>query len=390
MIPAIVYIPDGRPRPGELREAALDVLELRPAEVVLPEATVRDERGGRLFDGSTLMFDPAAGGGPLADAAAERQARAFGVTNTAFHVQRALRFASALLGRPLPHLLVRIGMHNQPRRWHGGHYRLPRASLTDEPAALSCAGEIHLGGGAGFVPAPDGSRYFHAPAHNAAIICHEVGHHLCRHTADFRLNRLRPPAQQTNLKIALDEGTADVFTAILLGTPDIYGWHRGAIAEWDQRRRKLQPRWTMAHFLGGRDQDPHADGTVWASACWSARERVIATGADAARFDAALLRGMESAGADAGAGAGADAGAGAGAGSGAGSGAAQLTKDALTKDALNERRQFSRLLSAITRADPGLASVVLTAMAEHGIRPGASNTALKDAARADLTGEVGR
>ncbi|MFE2595871.1 hypothetical protein ACFXCZ_05095 [Streptomyces sp. NPDC059396] len=373
MIPAIVYVPDGRTRPGQLREAALDVLDLRPAEVVLPEATVRDERGGRLFDGSTLMFDPAAGGGPLADDAADRQARAFGVTNTAFHVQRALRFASALLGHPLPHLLVRIGMHNQPRRWHGGHYRLPRASLTDEPADLSCTGEVHLGGGAGFVPAPDGSRYFHAPAHNAAIICHEVGHHLCRHTADFRLNRLRPPEQQTNLKIALDEGTADVLTAILLGTPDIYGWHRGAIAEWDPRRRKLQPRWTMAHFLGGRDQDPHADGTVWASACWSARERVIATGADAARFDAALLRGMESTGADP-----------------AGPTEDDLANEALAKDALNERRQFSRLLSAITRADPGLAPVVLTAMAEHGIRPGASNTALKDAARADLTGEVGR
>lgn len=119
----------------------------------------------------------------------------------------------------------------------------------------------------------------------------------------------------------------------------------------------------MAHFVGGRDQDPHADGTVWASACWSARERVIATGADAARFDAALLRGMESAGAD----------------------AARLTKDALSR-----RRQFSRLLSAITRADPGLAPVVLTAMAEHGIRPGASNAALEGAARADLTGEVGR
>jgi hypothetical protein len=308
------------------------------------------------------MFDPGAGGGPVANTTVDRQARAFGVVNTAFHVQRALRFASALLGHRLPYLLVRIGMHNQPRRWRGGHYRLPAQSLAGEPTDLSSAGEVHLGCGAAFIAAPDGGRYFHAPAHNAAIIYHEVAHHLCRHTADFRLNRLRHPAQQANRKIALDEGTADVISAILLGTPDIYAWHRGSIPEWDQRRRKLHPRWTMAHFWGGRDQDPHADGTVWASACWSAREQVIVTGADPARFDAALLHGMEMAGDD---------------------------TRCLTEYTLRERLDFSRLLTAIMRADPQLAPTVLTAMAEHGVRPGASNAALKDAARADLDRTVG-
>ncbi|MCQ4079570.1 hypothetical protein NGB36_02870 [Streptomyces sp. RB6PN25] len=358
MIPALVYLPDGRAGPGRLAEAALDVIEVNPAELVLPEVTVRDERSGYLLDGAAMTFDPAAGGGPLADPAAERQARAFGVANTAFHAQRALRFAAAVLGRSLPRLVIRIGMHDQPRHWHGGHYRLPAPSSEgEEPPDVSADGEVHLGGGAGFITMPGADRYFNVPAHNCAIICHEVGHHICRHTADFRLNRLRPATSQSNGKTAIDEGTADAITAILLGTPDIYAWHRGFIAEWDQRRRKLHPRWTMAQFRGGHDQDPHADGTVWASACWSARERVAAAGVDAARFDAALLRGLESADDDA---------------------------AALTEDALRKRRHFSRLLTAITRADPALAPLVLAAMAEHGIRPGASNATLRDAARAHL------
>jgi hypothetical protein len=351
---ATAYLPDGRLGPGRLCEAELDVLRMGPAELVLPEATIRDERGGALFDDS-LAFDPAAGGGPLVPEAVDRQARAFGVVNTAFHTQRALRFAADLLDHPLPHLLVRIGMHNEPRRWGGGHYRLPGPTYV-EPVAVHPDGEVHLGGGRAFLTSPGSHRYFHAPAHNAAIVYHEVGHHICRHTADFRLNRNRPPNQQTSKKIALDEGTADLFTAIMLGTPDIYHWHRRNIPDWDQRRRKLDPRWTMAHFHGGRDQDPHADGTVWASACWSARQRVTAAGADPARFDALLLRGLELAGED--------------------------DEPNPAEEALRRRRHFSRLLASMTRADPQLAPVVLAAMAGHGIRPGASNAQLSEVARA--------
>jgi hypothetical protein len=221
---------------------------------------------------------------------------------------------------------------------------------------------VHLGGGRAFITSPDRRRYFHAPAHNAAIIYHEIGHHLCRHTADFRLNRLRPAQLQTNTKVALDEGTADVVTAILLRTADIYGWHRWDIPEWDQRRRKLDPRWTMAHFHGGRDEDPHADGTIWASACWSARRAVTAAGADPARFDALLLRGLELTGDD------------------------EATP---AEEALRRRRHFSRLLAAMTRADRELAPVVLTAMAAHGIRRGESNAELRQAARAGQDQAVG-
>lgn len=365
MTRAAVYLPDrrsrseGRSGPGRLEEIELDVLEVGSAQVVLPEATVRDERGGALFTGDglgrELVFDPSAGGGPLADAAADRAARAFGVVNAAFHTQRALRHVSGLLGHPLPRLLVRIGMHELTRRWGGGHYRLPGQGAGADPDATSPAGEVHLSGGAGFVATSDTDRYFRAPAHNPAIVYHEVGHHVCRHTADFRLNRLRPPGQQTNRKTALDEGTADVITAILLDTADIYGWHRHRIPEHDQRRRTLDPRWTMAHFQGGPHADPHADGTVWASACWSARRRVTDTGADPTRFDALLLLGLELIGCD--------------------------DPARLTRDALRERRHFSRLVVAMAEADPALAPYVLAGMAEHGIHLGVSNNDLSRAAR---------
>jgi hypothetical protein len=153
----------------------------------------------------------------------------------------------------------------------------------------------------------------------------------------------------------VDEGTADVITAILLDTADIYGWHRHRIPEHDRRRRKLDPRWTMAHFEGGRHGDPHADGTVWASACWSARQRVTATGADPTRFDTLLLRGLELAGRD--------------------------NSEGRTGHALLERRRFSRLLAAMAEADRAMAPHVLAAMAEHGIHLGVSNNDLSRAAR---------
>jgi hypothetical protein len=86
MTRAAVCLPDRRWGPGRLSEVEPEEVERGPAELVLPEATVRDERGGELFeqtglDQAGLVFDPAAGGGPLAGAALKRQARAFGVVN---------------------------------------------------------------------------------------------------------------------------------------------------------------------------------------------------------------------------------------------------------------------------------------------------------------------
>lgn len=354
-----VHLPRGAAGPGEPTETALDVTAVSATSLGLPEVTVRDESGQALLDDGDLRFDPAAGGGPLAPPEAQRQARAFALVNTAFHAQRALKLAAALLGRPLPRLLVRIGLHHEQRSWGGGHYRLPAASYSELPETgpVQPQGEVHLGYGRTYLPVP-APRYFHAPGHNAAIIYHEIGHHLCRHSADFRLNRLLPPAAQTNRKIALDEGTCDFFAAVLLGSPDIYGWHRARVPVWRQDRRCLDPRWTMACFHGGRDRDPHRDGTIWASALWSARSAVQLAGHDPVRFDAMVVRGLDRFG--------------------------HADCDDRSEAVLRRRRHFSRLLAAIVGTDHELAEPVLAAMAAHGIRLGASNAELRERARAEL------
>jgi hypothetical protein len=356
--------------PGRAAQVPLEILSRGPAQLVMPEATVRDERGVPLINPAgtgDLIADPCGGGGPLAGPERDREARVFGLTNAAYHAQRALRTAAALLGHPLPHLTIRIGMHESPRRWGGGHYRV--AARTYDPPEFGHAlptGEIHLGGGSSLVPSPDGGdSYFAAPAHNVAIVNHEIGHHICRHTADFRLNRLRPERLQTNKKVAVDEGTCDMITAILIDTPDIYGWHRVTIPEWDRRRRMLSPQWTMAGFQGS-SADPHQDGTIWASACWSARERVAAAGHDRSRFDGMLLRGLELAWQN--------------------SLAATLTssEDEQFRIALKQRRYYSALLEALLAADPDLTDLVLGGMAAHGIRPGESNVVLRETFQAEL------
>jgi hypothetical protein len=360
--PVAVYLPDGRAGLGVLSRTVLDVVEVRDSELVLPEVRVRDDSGDPLRLSEDLVFDPAAGGGPLATAEAERQARCFGLVNTAFHAQRALRYVNGLLGHPLAPLVIRTGVHDRPKRWGGGHYRVPSQLSTVECGPVEAHGEIHLGLGASYVAhdgGPGGRKtYFHAPSHNAAIIYHEVGHHVCRHTADFRLNRLRPADHQTNRKTAVDEGTCDYLTAALLGTPDIYGWHRATIPEWDQRRRRLSPQWTMAEFSGGHENDPHTDGTVWASALWSARQRLADHAVDPAGLDAMLVRGM-----------------------------AELGRDGVapvTEEQLRHRRHFSRLLATMLAHAGPLTHAVTEAMAGHGIRLGRSNAVLRDEARQRL------
>ncbi|MEU1627638.1 hypothetical protein ABZ746_20365 [Streptomyces sp. NPDC020096] len=356
MMRVAAYLPDGGTGPGRLAEVELDATVAGPAELALPEVTVRDERGGELLHGPDLVYEPAAGGGPLATAEAERQARAFGLTNAAYHARRALRSAAALLEAPLPHLVVRIGAHSSPTRWGGGHYRLPGETSPPEPYAVAPTGEVHLGGGRAFVPGP-GTPYFHAPAHNPAIVCHEVGHHICRHTADFRVNRLRPPDDQHSGKVALDEGTADFLTALLLGTPDIYGWHRAHIPEWDPRRRKLDARWTMAFLRPKSGGHAHANGTIWASALWSARDRVLADGGDSDGFNRMLLRGLSGLG----------------------------RSDGPVQEERDRRNRFSELLRELLTADPVLAPAVLAAMADHGIHSQGGNAELRARIRSTST-----
>ena len=362
-IPAVAYRPDGSPGPGALSEVELDVAEIRESALMMPGLLVVDVRGGAGLDRryGDLRFDPAGGGGPLATPRDRRESIGFGIVNVAYHLRRSLDYLASLTHHELPPLIARIGAHGDQRaRWGGGHYRLPAvvySSLPETPPP-AVTGEIHLGPGGTFTQAA-GRRYFVAPAHVVAIIVHELGHHLTRHTADFRLNERRLPLAQANHKIPLDEGTADYLAAIMLGTPDIYGWHRGGTPPAAQARRRLDGAWTMAAFRGGHDTDPHLDGTVWAAALWSARRAVRASGGQAAEFDRLVAEGLVRIGA---------------------------THPEMPDEVVRHRRRsFGDALAAILESDAArggrFGDVIAAAFADRGIEAGFSNADLRDRCR---------
>jgi hypothetical protein len=359
-IPALAYQPDGSPGPGRLGEVILDVAEVRDSALAMPGLHVVDVRGGAGLDQrrGDLQVQPAGGGGPLASPRDRREAMAFGIVNVAYHLRRGLDYLAWLTGHPLPPLIARIGMHGDQRTtWGGGHYRLPAAAYSSLPEKTRPAvtGEIHLGPGGAYIESA-GHRYFAAPAHVAAIVIHELGHHLTRHTADFRLSDRRPPLAQTNHKVPLDEGTADYLTAVMLGTPDIYGWHRSQTPLSAQARRRLDGPWTMAAFRGGHDTDPHQDGTVWAAALWSARQAVRGCGGRAAEFDRLVAGALVRIGA--------------------------ADPDMPAEAARPRRRSFASALAAILEEDAArsrrFGEVIAAAFADRGIETGFSNTDLRD------------
>jgi hypothetical protein len=359
-VPALAYRPDGSRGPGTLSEVELDVAEILDSALAMPGILVVDVRGGAgLGDrGGDLRFGPAGGGGPLASPRDRSESIGFGIVNVAYQLRCGLDYLASLMGYALPPLIARIGAHEDQRAtWGGGHYRLPAAAYSSMPEMTrpSVTGEIHLGPGGAFTEAA-GSRYFAAPAHVSAIIVHELGHHLTRHTADFRLNERRPPLAQANRKIPLDEGTADYLAAIMLSTPDIYGWHRGGLPPTAQGRRRLDGPWTMAAFRGGHETDPHLDGTVWAAALWSARQAVLAIGEQAAEFDRLVAEGLVRIG--------------------------TTDPEMPAEAARHRRRSLGNALAAILEADAArggrLGDVIAAAFAYRGIETGFSNADLRD------------
>jgi hypothetical protein len=359
VVPVTSYLPHRSPPPGELSLVPLDVVEVLPDALRVPGVTVVDVRGGvDLPLAGRLRSSPADGGGRLAHPDRDAAARAFALTNTASTARRLLRHVETVLGVVLPPLRILIGCHPAGRLpWGGGHYRLPasRYSELPEDSPVAPTGEVHLGAGRTYL-AHAGARYLHAPAHNVALVSHEVGHHVCRHVADFRLNRLRPRLDQTNHRTAVEEGTCDYLAATVVGHPDIYGWHRGHLPVTDPRRRHLAAPWTMADFRGGHDSDPHTDGSVWACAMWEARSRAPEAGFAPESVDEALLRGL------------------------ARLGARDHDRD---PESLRARRYFGTLLAAMLDAGtaPALADHLERVVAGRGIRPGWSNSRARDVAR---------
>lgn len=359
----VALVPPRGTRPGPPAPVSLPGARRIRDGLVLAGLTVVDARG----DVATAASARSSDGGPGLAGPTLAADRLCGVTTVLWQLSQALQWAAARLRDPLPALLVRVGEHGAVRpAWAGGHYRLPaRRSRIPEPVTTR-TGEIHLGVGRRFLPVdgPPGRRW-DAPAHNPAILLHEFGHHVVRHTSDPRANERAGPEDQDNRKSALDEGTADFLAAALLGTPDIYGWHRGHLPRGSRRRRDLDAGWTMRAFTGGRDADPHDDGQVWAGALWAAR---VAAGertgqpdvVDGLLVDALVRLGRDDGG-------------------------------ETVRDLRRRRQRFGAGLAALLEADDargtGVGDLVERAFAERGIVTGASNTAL--AARCTLPPSVG-
>ncbi len=257
-----------------------------------------------------FLFEPGRGGGRLDKvvlAPQDRrwryiQASHFGEVNTYFHLDRIAAYVDSLLSeigaRSLPLVTAVVNAHHAAterdgvrdgvRRsecwlpFQGGHYRLPSKRYDlHEYQPISANGEIHLGPGwqlleHGALVEAAGGRYRSNASHNAGILYHEYGHHITRHTADFRANALRPPNRQSNRKTPLDEGFSDYWAATMLQTPHIWAWHRRHDGL-EIHPRSLASTKTMADYDHGQLSDEHANGTIWAAALWDLRERLCAT-----------------------------------------------------------------------------------------------------------------
>ncbi len=255
-------------------------------------------------DDSDYLYEPGHGGGRLDKVVLpdpdvrERyvQAAHFGEVNTYYHLDLIADYVDGLMRElgtpPLPTVIAVVNAHHaatqtnglrRGTRWQpfqGGHYRLPsRRYDVCENEPIEPDGEIHLGPGRrltefGALVEAAGGRYRANASHNAGILYHEYGHHVTRHTADYRGNTLRRPDRQNNVKTAMDEGTCDYLTAAILGTPHIWAWHRRH-DEIETHPRSLVSRRTMNDFDSGPKADPHVNGTIWASALWDLRSRLI-------------------------------------------------------------------------------------------------------------------
>jgi hypothetical protein len=236
------------------------------------------------------------------------QAAHFGEVNTYFHLDLVAAYIDGLLRElsapSLPRVTAVVNAHHAATerqgirdglqrgdRWlpfQGGHYRLPAAHYDlHEHEPISPGGEIHLGPGRnllqyGALVEAAGGPYRANASHNAGILYHEYGHHLTRHTADFRANALRPQTRQNNRKVAIDEGTCDYFAATMLGTPHIWAWHLRHDDEFIHPR-SLSSLKTMAEYDASPRADSHANGTIWAAALWDLRTQLGRTEADGMR-----------------------------------------------------------------------------------------------------------
>ena len=236
----------------------------------------------------------------------------FGEVNTYYHLNRIAsrvhRLLAALGAPPLPPVIavvnahsaatdtlpgIRDGVLKSSERWlpfQGGHYRLQsRRYGIEEHDPVSPDGEIHLGAGwqlwnHGALAERADQPYRANASHNAGIIYHEYGHHITRHTADFRGNNFRPRQNQDNRKSPIDEGTCDYWAAVMLDTPHIWAWHQVS-----DHPRSLASDKSMADYDHDRSADPHLNGTIWGAALWDLRIALAARDVEGTRKTNLLL-----------------------------------------------------------------------------------------------------
>jgi hypothetical protein len=319
---AVVPLPrldEGREGTGRLRGRYVRVRnggalhELDPETGEVRAVSIGDAQPDAEGD---FLFEPGQGGGRVDKVAIPKRRRRlryveashFGEVNTYYHLDRIAAYLHDLLRElgapPLPRVTAVVNAHHaatecngvrdgvrRGERWlpfQGGHYRLPsRRYDIEEYEPVSSEGEIHLGPGrqlldSGALVEMTGGRYRACASHNAGILYHEYGHHLTRHTADFRANSLRPPDRQNNRKTALDEAVCDYLAAAMLETPHLWAWHCRH-DEQEAHLRSLTSSKTMADYDARADADPHANGTIWAAALWEARTRAAADDPNGAR-----------------------------------------------------------------------------------------------------------
>jgi len=158
------------------------------------------------------------------------------------------------------------------RPFTGGHYRLSAITTgTPELLPILPGGEIHFGPGRFRHPFAAFDSYLRNAAHNPATIYHEFGHHICRHTADLRINAERRPDRQRNGKPGVEEGICDYVAASLLGSGRPYGWFRSS------RGERRDPEHAQRRVVEA-DDDEHALGAVWAGGFWRCRQAVLEHG----------------------------------------------------------------------------------------------------------------
>ena len=114
------------------------------------------------------------------------------------------------------------------------------------------------------------------------VVYHEYGHGIVDVTAGLSFFDVDPLLGVGYENGALNEGTADYFSATITGDPKLADYFAGSgMAAGEGGLRELDVRLRCPDDLFG---EAHADGRIWGGALWAVREAIGAVKADALAF----------------------------------------------------------------------------------------------------------